>query len=146
MIVVTVELRSARTGRRRLLGAAVIGNDEKESIESRGVRGTYHASLSGRNGRPWKAVTVRGFPRKRLLAWDLLFRVLREAVGGRNGTTQPRTGLQPSDRQVAEGAPSAPLDSPDTREAVIERAARRAVAVCGLEGSLDDLEAALYSE
>lgn len=84
MIVVTVELRSARTGRRKLLGAAVIGNDGKESIETRGVRGTYHANFSGKDGRPWKAVTVRGFQRKRLLAWDLLFLALRAAVGERN--------------------------------------------------------------
>jgi len=27
---------------------------------------------------------VAGFPRKRLLAWDLLYRVLSDAVGDRN--------------------------------------------------------------
>jgi hypothetical protein len=35
-------------------------------------------------GRPWKSGILTGFPRKRLLAWDLLTRALYYVLGNRN--------------------------------------------------------------
>ena len=46
--------------------------------------GHYIFKLAGKNGRPWKKGVVTGFPRKRLLAWDLLYRCLKEVIGDRN--------------------------------------------------------------
>ena len=82
MIVVTVELLSAVTGARTHLGTAVIANDGRGTVTS----GNYDVRLSKR-GRPadiWRRGRVEGFPRKRLGAWDLLYRALRATVGGRN--------------------------------------------------------------
>jgi len=49
--------------------------------------GHYGYRLS-RKGAPesfWRGGGVMNFPRKKLLAWDLLFRILRDAVEERNG-------------------------------------------------------------
>ncbi len=46
--------------------------------------GNYFVDLRDKAGRPWKHGTVSGFPRKRLLAWDLLCRALTVIVGDRN--------------------------------------------------------------
>lgn len=81
MIRVTVELVSAR-GRAhdRVLGVANIGNDGTGTA----TFGHYDAALFGRSKAVWRRVRVRRFPRRRLLAWDLLYRVLREACKERN--------------------------------------------------------------
>lgn len=82
MIVVTVELWPG--GNKKLaehLGTARIWND----CTGTKTMGNYQAVLSKR-GMPdstWKGGSVQGFPRKRLLAWDLLYRVLCDIVGGR---------------------------------------------------------------
>lgn len=84
MIVVTAELHSARTGKITLLGRAKISNDVVGMNIARTL-GDYNCHFTDKAGRPWKDVRVEKFPRKRLLMWDLLFRALRVAVGGRNG-------------------------------------------------------------
>lgn len=84
MIRVVVVLDSARTGRRTLLATADVWNDGGETRSSGGTRGAYVAELKGRGGRAWKRIRVEGFPRRRLLAADLLYRILRVAVGDRN--------------------------------------------------------------
>jgi hypothetical protein len=48
------------------------------------TRGCYRIDLRDAAGRPWKSGTVDEFPRKRLLAWDLLYRALENLVGIRN--------------------------------------------------------------
>jgi hypothetical protein len=46
--------------------------------------GAYRIELRDAAGRLWKTGHVEGFPRKRLLAWDLLYRALEKLVGNRN--------------------------------------------------------------
>jgi hypothetical protein len=82
MLRITIELvphgveSAAKT-----LHVAKIWNDGSGNLAS----GNYEARLSTRGNRSvWKAVRVEGFKRKRLLAWDLLYRVLKIAVGERN--------------------------------------------------------------
>lgn len=85
MIRVTVELVSAVTGKTSTLGIMKISNDVLKTHQTQGWLGDYNASLSTKGGRRfWKSARVVDFPRKRLLAWDLLYRVLREVVGSRN--------------------------------------------------------------
>ena len=52
--------------------------------DGRVVKGVQFVDLRDAAGRKWKHCTLTGFPRKRLLAWDLLFRALRTLVGRRN--------------------------------------------------------------
>lgn len=83
MIRVSIELIPGGIGPGRHLGTICIANDRTGSNSI----GNYRAELSrrGEPRRKWRDAKVRGFPRQRLGAYDLLFRVLREAVGGRNG-------------------------------------------------------------
>lgn len=86
VIVVEIRLVSARTGQTSPLGTITIANDAAASRASGGALGDYAVTLS-RRGQPcsvWKRGAVRGFPRKRLGTYDLLFRALREMVGSRN--------------------------------------------------------------
>ena len=48
--------------------------------------GDYRIELRDAAGRKWKSGHIDGFPRKRLLAWDLLYRALKTLVGNRNPT------------------------------------------------------------
>lgn len=88
MIRVTVELISAiHSSRNQVLGVAEISNDVIKSLKSNGARGDYKFTLSKRGSavnQVWKRGRVEGFPRKRRLMWDLLYLVLKEAVGDRN--------------------------------------------------------------
>ena len=83
MIRVTVELvPHGIEGRKKHLGTAEIWNDATGNLAT----GNYGYRLS-RRGQPnsdWKSGEVKGFPRKRLGGWDLLFRALRNAVADRN--------------------------------------------------------------
>jgi len=83
MIRVTVELVPFGIGPPEVLGVAEIANDGFKSDETRGVRGDYSVRLYDKGGRLWKTGAVVDFPRKRLLAWDLLHRALADAVGDR---------------------------------------------------------------
>jgi hypothetical protein len=87
MVRVTVDLVSAVSrDRDRRIGLALIAAADGTTADS--VTADYTVTLEGADGRAWKEVGVRGFPRKRLLAWDLLYRALREAVGPRNDDTE----------------------------------------------------------
>lgn len=46
--------------------------------------GDYRIELRDAAGRKWKSGSIAGFPRRRLLAWDLLYRALEKLVGNRN--------------------------------------------------------------
>lgn len=83
MIRVTVELIPFGIGRPEHLGTVEIANTGKGSA----TQGNYRFKMFGRGEqkRLYKEGAIEGFPRKRLLAWDLLYRVLRDAVGERNG-------------------------------------------------------------
>jgi hypothetical protein len=84
VIRVTIELlpHGFEEGKRHL-GTMVIGND-LSSVDD--VTGNYNIRLSKR-GQPdsfWRKGRVEGFPRKRLGVYDLMYRALRNIVGGRN--------------------------------------------------------------
>lgn len=82
MIKVTVELWPFGDSKHpELLGEAFITNDGTGDR----TKGNYRAVFKGRAGQYWKAAWVSDFPRKKLLAWDLLFRALHAIVGNRNG-------------------------------------------------------------
>jgi hypothetical protein len=81
MIVVKIELHSAITGRVSRLGEIVIANDGTGTAN----QGNYWGKLYGKKKDVvLRSAVVRGFPRKRLLAHDLLYRILRNALGERN--------------------------------------------------------------
>jgi hypothetical protein len=80
MLVVKVELHSAITGEVTTLGTAKLINDGSGTPSS----GNYRFSFTDKSGREWKSGNLSGFPRKKLLAWDLLYRALCKAVGDRN--------------------------------------------------------------
>jgi hypothetical protein len=44
-------------------------------------KGTYRVCLLDKDGRVWKCGNVKNFPRKKLLAWDLLLRALVNTIG-----------------------------------------------------------------
>jgi hypothetical protein len=64
------------------LGTILIANDESGTLNS----GNYVAVLSQakKPATMWKTSIVKGFPRKRLGAYDLLYRILKDVVGERN--------------------------------------------------------------
>jgi len=82
MLVVKIELHSAVTGKVTTLATGTIANTGTGTPAS----GDYRIELRDAAGRKWKSGAVIGFPRKRLLAWDLLYRALRKLVGDRNPT------------------------------------------------------------
>lgn len=80
MIRVTIEmLPRGNEARKYTLGTLTIHNDGGTATQ-----GEYEAVAYGKRGQRWRTARVGGFPRKRLLAFDLLYRVLREMCGGRN--------------------------------------------------------------
>jgi hypothetical protein len=81
VIVIFVELwKRGDPGRRVELGRATITNDASGSLAS----GNYSAAFYGRKQRPMGTSRVADFPRRRLLAWDLVFRALRPVFEARN--------------------------------------------------------------
>ena len=84
MLIVKIELHSAVTGRVTTIATGEIVNTGTGSP----TQGNYRIELRDAAGRRWKKGHVEGFPRKRLLAWDLLYRALDEIVGNRNGRVQ----------------------------------------------------------
>ena len=84
MIVVTIEMISARTGKRSVLGIAEIYNDATGDERTGNYVMKVYRKGEPFRGRVWKAADVKGFPRKRLGPWDLMYRLLREIVGPRN--------------------------------------------------------------
>jgi len=75
MLKVTIELYD---GKWKTLGVAEINN-----IKGNGKIGHYEYSLQ-KLRTAWRRGEVYNFPRQELTAWDLLYRVLRKAVGKRN--------------------------------------------------------------
>lgn len=81
MLVVKIELHSAVTGEVKTIATGKIVNTGAGTP----TRGDYRVELKDALGRPWKTGAVEGFPRKKLLAWDLLARALFSILGNRNG-------------------------------------------------------------
>lgn len=91
MLVVKIELHSAVTGQITTIATGKIVNTGTGSP----TRGNYRVELRDAAGRVWKTGHIEDFPRKRLLAWDLLYRCLGKLIGQRNitPTTVPVGGL-----------------------------------------------------
>lgn len=83
MLVVKIELHSAVTGRVTTIATGTICNTSTGSP----TQGNYRIELRDAAGRKWKSGHIEEFPRKRLLAWDLLYRALEKLVGARNRST-----------------------------------------------------------
>ena len=81
MLVIRIELwPGGCEARKRTLATGTITNLGTGSQ----TRGNYFADLRDAAGRPWRHGPVTDFPRKRLLAWDLLYRTLKNLVGDRD--------------------------------------------------------------
>lgn len=79
MIRITVEIVPyGDESRAKVIGTARIWN----TLEGTSARGTYKAEFRDKAGRRWKQSDVQGFPRKRLLAWDLLAQMLIRSGAG----------------------------------------------------------------
>lgn len=65
-----------------VVGIAKIANDGTGGLTS----GNYVVQLNtaGRKSRKWKTGKVKQFPRKKLLAWDLVYRALHATISDRN--------------------------------------------------------------
>lgn len=85
MIKVTMQLVSALGPDRNKTWTAEISNDRTTTEETKGRRGAYIYQLFDAGGRIFREGRIANFPRKERGAWDLLFRVLLNAVGNRNG-------------------------------------------------------------
>jgi hypothetical protein len=81
MLVIRIELWPyGDMTRRKTLATGTIANTGTGTP----TQGNYRVQLNDAAGRPWKSGTIEGFPRKRLLSWDLLFRALRNLISDRN--------------------------------------------------------------
>ena len=80
MLIVRIELHSAVTGQVTTIATGKIVNTGTGSP----TQGNYRIELRDAAGRKWKTGHIEGFPRKRLLGWDLLYRALEKLVGNRN--------------------------------------------------------------
>lgn len=79
MIQVTVELISAVTGRKTLLGVAMIAN----TGEGTKTRGNYTAVFALKKKVNWRSATVENYPRQAKNAWYLLRDLLTNALGAK---------------------------------------------------------------
>ena len=79
MLVIRIELHSAVTGQVTSIAIGKIVNTGTGSS----TQGNYRIELRDAAGRVWKRGHIEGFPRKRLLAWDLFYRALEKLVGER---------------------------------------------------------------
>lgn len=81
MLVIRIELwPHGDMARRKTIATGTIANTGTGTT----TRGNYRVQLRDALGRPWKRGIVEDFPRKRLLAWDLLARALHAILAGRN--------------------------------------------------------------
>lgn len=94
MIVVRIEKWPEGDATRAFeIGRLEIANDHTSGTELTGHYdwNIHHARAPlGQQRLPWRAGSLTNFPRRRLTVWDLLCRVLREAVGERNLPTDKR--------------------------------------------------------
>ena len=87
MLRITIELVPwGIESRAKIIATGTIAN----TVTGTPSGGDYRVELRDAAGRKWKSGTITGFPRKRLLAWDLLYRALGKVVGNRNPTPDSR--------------------------------------------------------
>ncbi len=86
MLRITIELvPCGDESRARVIASGIIANTGTGTA----TRGDYRVELRDALGRRWKSCAIQDFPRKRLLAWDLLYRILEKLVGNRNRALIP---------------------------------------------------------
>ena len=95
MLIVEIKLHSAVTGEIKTVATGTIVNTGAGTPTS----GDYRVELKDALGRRWKTGSIIGFPRKRLLAWDLLYRVLEKLVKKRNPTRDLRAVSDVQDKR-----------------------------------------------
>lgn len=86
MIIVKIELWPyGDESKKSDLGRIEIANDVTKTLTTGGSKGDYKVTLFQRGGkRVWRSLDIIDFPRKRLTAYDLVYRILKDVVGGRN--------------------------------------------------------------
>ena len=90
MLIVKIELHSAVTGQVTTIATGKIVNTGTGSP----TQGNYRIELQDAAGRQWKTGHIEGFPRKRLLAWDLLVsRLGKTCRKSKSGTSNSRSRL-----------------------------------------------------
>jgi len=80
MVRITIELIPFGFLKPKHLGTIDIVNDGSGYSDL----GNYKAILYNAGKRKYKECEIKNFPRKKLLAFDLLYRVLKSVVGERN--------------------------------------------------------------
>jgi hypothetical protein len=80
MLRVTIELISAIDGHIETLGTAEIWNN----VSGTPTKGNYSYRIYGKRHRKFGEGSIEGFPRTRLLSWDLLYRILKDCLTSRN--------------------------------------------------------------
>lgn len=112
MLRITIELVPlGMESRAKVIATGTIANTGTGTL----ARGDYRIELRDAAGRKWKSGHIEGFPRTRLLAWDLLYRALRKLVGTRNRT--PDSVVHPviNDREKSQHQHREPInDHPAT--------------------------------
>jgi hypothetical protein len=83
MLIIKIELHSAVTGQITTIAIGTIVNTGTGNP----TLGNYRIELRDAASRVWKTGHIEGFPRKRLIAWDLLYRALKKLVESRNSTS-----------------------------------------------------------
>lgn len=84
MLVIKIELHSARTKQVTLLGSGTISNVGGTAHEADYEALLFKSAVYAKTMGVWRKGSVKRFPRKRLGPWDLLYQALRSAVGSRN--------------------------------------------------------------
>lgn len=83
MLRITIELvPHGDESRKEVIGIGVIANDATGTDYNGNYK--YHLSKWGKGTAMWKAGRIEDFARKVRGPWDLLYRVLSNAVGDRN--------------------------------------------------------------
>ena len=82
MIKITVEIIPYGIGKPKIIGVMTISNTGKSLITP--SRGDYTYKITKKNNYLMRSGEVENFPRKKLLVWDLLYRILRKEFGERN--------------------------------------------------------------
>jgi len=83
MLKVSIKLMSALgPDEDKKLGTMLIANDGTGTWTSGNYK--YKIFKKGKVKSTWRGGFIKKFPRTRLTAWDLLYRILRDTVGHRN--------------------------------------------------------------
>ncbi len=83
MLIINIDLHSARTGKKSTLAKIKIVNDGITSRETQSKKGSYNVIMSGtgrNNAKTWKEGRVENFPRKNKNVYYLLQEALNNIL------------------------------------------------------------------